>query len=163
MRFLIVLCLAALPASAEYRSIEMRVSGLDCASCAASVKLKLRRIRGVLSAEFRTADSIAAMQLATANKVTLDQVRDVLKGMGYTPEDARVEARGELISDSGEWRLKLTGSDQVLDLQLPAHPGILNQIRQRAGTPVVIDGEVVARKAPSDPEVLKVSAVRGPD
>jgi len=161
MRFLLILCLLALPAGAEYRSIEMHVSGLDCASCAASVKLKLRRIRGVLAATFKGSEGVASMQLAPANKVTVDQVRDVLKGIGFTPENARVEAHGELSSEEGHWLLKLSGSGELLELRLPAHPGILNQVRQRTGTNVVIDGDVIARKAPSDPEILTVAAVRG--
>ena len=76
--------------------MEIRVSGLDCASCAESVDRKLSRMRGVASAKFDPTKNVAALKLQPENTLTLAAVRDALKSMGYTPEEARIVVHGEL-------------------------------------------------------------------
>jgi copper chaperone CopZ len=87
-----------LPAAslAELRTVEIRVSGLDCASCAESVDRRLGRIRGVDSAKFDPSKSTASLKLKPENTVTLDAIRDALKSMGYTPEEASIVVNGEV-------------------------------------------------------------------
>jgi cation transport ATPase len=88
--------MCAAPAAAQLRSVEIRVSGLDCASCAESVDRRLGRMRGVESAKFDAARSTASIKLKPENTVTLPAIRDVLKSMGYTPEEANIVAAGDL-------------------------------------------------------------------
>jgi copper chaperone CopZ len=88
------LFLCVVPAAAQVRSVDIRVSGLNCANCAPSVAKRLARIRGVEAASFER--NIAAVKLHADNTVTLDTIRDTLKGLGYTPEEARIVVRGEL-------------------------------------------------------------------
>jgi len=85
-----------LPAAAQLQSVEIRVSGLDCASCAESIDRKLSRMRGVESASFNTVKSTAILKLKPENTVTLTAIRDALKALGYTPEEASILVRGEL-------------------------------------------------------------------
>jgi copper chaperone CopZ len=143
----IALFLAALPLAAEFRSVEMGVGGLDCASCAGSVERALRRIRGVESASFRLADSTAVLALKAGNTVALDQVRDALKGLGYTPKDAKVSARG-VMEDAG---FKVTGPDRVYKLDGGTAPA--------RGKEVTIEGTVPAPADRSALEVLRVSRI----
>jgi copper chaperone CopZ len=143
----IALFLAALPLPAEFRSVEMGVGGLDCASCAGSVERALRRIRGVESASFRLSDSTAVLVLKAGNTVALDQVRDALKGLGYTPKDAKVSARG-VMEDAG---FKVTGPDRVYKLEGGA-------VTAR-GKEITIEGMVPAPADRSAAEVLRVSKI----
>ncbi len=143
----IAIFLAALPLAAEFRSVEVGVDGLDCASCAGSVERALRRIRGVESASFRLADSTAVLTLKPGNTIALDQVRDALKGLGYTPTDAKVSARG-VLEDAG---FKVRGPDRVYKLEGGPAP-----VR---GKEVTIEGTVPAPTDRSAPEVLRVSKV----
>jgi copper chaperone CopZ len=94
MRLAAVLIVCVAPAAAQLRSVDIRVSGLDCASCAESVAKRLGRIRGVESASFDR--NMASVKLREENAVTLHAIRDALKGLGYTPEEARIVVRGEL-------------------------------------------------------------------
>jgi cation transport ATPase len=96
MKFALLSLICLLPASAQLRSVEIRVSGLDCASCAESVDRKLGRMRGVESASFDASKNIAIIKLKPENTVTLPGIRDTLKSMGYTPEEAKVSVAGEL-------------------------------------------------------------------
>lgn len=85
-----------MPLCAQLRQVEIRVSGLNCASCAGAVSKRLGRMRGVTSAAFGADKGVATMSLGETNKITLDTIRDTLKGLGYTPEEARVEVSGQL-------------------------------------------------------------------
>lgn len=89
----ILLVLAALPLFAQLHNVDIKVSGIDCASCATSVPARLKRIRGVEAAAFDPAKSMVSVRLAADNKVTLAAIRDALKGLGYTPGDATLVIR----------------------------------------------------------------------
>jgi copper chaperone CopZ len=84
---------------AQLQSVDIRVGGLDCASCAGSVESRLKRIRGVESAKFDAERGIASVTLAPDNRVTLDAIRDALKGVGYTPGDAEIVVSGTVKGD----------------------------------------------------------------
>ena len=67
----LALILAAAPLGAEFLRVEQSVTGLDCLSCAESAPRNLKKIRGVESASFRTADSVAVLELKSGNTVPL--------------------------------------------------------------------------------------------
>ena len=96
MKFALICLIFVLPAAAQLRTVEIRVSGLDCASCAESVDRKLGRMRGIESASFDATKNVATLKLKAENTLTLTAIRDALKSMGYTPEEARVSVQGEL-------------------------------------------------------------------
>jgi copper chaperone CopZ len=96
MRFALCLLAFIVPGVAQLQSVEIRVSGLDCSSCAESVDRKLSRIRGVESARFDAAKNTATLKLRTDNTITLAAIRDALKSIGYTPEEANIVVRGDL-------------------------------------------------------------------
>jgi copper chaperone CopZ len=139
--------LFALISIAEFVHVEQSVTGLDCMSCAESAPRNLKKIKGVESATFRTKDSVAVLELKPGNTVTLGDIRDAVKRMGYTPAGAKVTVRGEARKDGAKWILRVAGVDYPLDV--PAG----QQIRESGVT--VIEGSLAD---PSGP--LKVSAVR---
>jgi cation transport ATPase len=96
MKFALVCLMSLVPAVAQLRTVEIRVSGLDCASCAGSVDRRLGRMRGVESASFDAAKNVATVKLKPENTVTLSAIRDALKSLGYTPEEANITVEGEL-------------------------------------------------------------------
>jgi copper chaperone CopZ len=85
--------------SAQLQSVDIRVSGLDCASCAESIEKRLKRVRGVESASLDSASGTVHISLAAENSVKLDSIRDALKGLGYTPGDAVVVLVGSVTGD----------------------------------------------------------------
>jgi copper chaperone CopZ len=141
--------LFALISIAEFVHVEQSVTGLDCMSCAESAPRNLKKIKGVESASFRTKDSVAVLELKPGNTVTLGEIRDAVKRMGYTPAGAKVTVRGEARKDAGRWILRVTGVDADYPLDVSAG----QEIRESAGT--IIEGSLAD---PSGP--LKVSAVR---
>jgi len=147
LKSLLVLLCAIATTRAELLHVELQVGGLDCISCVQSVDKALKRIKGVEAASFRTQDSTAVLDLKPGNEVKLEQVRDAVKGIGYTPKAAKVTARGEAREEAGKWMLRVTGSDAEYSLDVSETPAI-------AGV-VVVEGSIAGPGGP-----LKVSGIR---
>src|SRR5205085_6339078 len=84
-----VLTFAAASVHGEFLRVELAVGGLDCVSCAQSVDKTLKKIRGVEAASFRTEAAVAVLDLKPGNRVALDEIRDAVKRIGYTPKEAK--------------------------------------------------------------------------
>jgi copper chaperone CopZ len=141
--------LFALISIAEFVHVEQSVTGLDCMSCAESAPRNLKKIKGVDSASFRTKDSVAVLELKSGNTVSLGDIRDAVKRMGYTPAGAKVTVRGEARKDGGKWILRVAGSDAEYPLDVSPE----QEIRQSGVS--IVEGSLTDPAGP-----LKVSAVR---
>lgn len=145
MRNLWVLFLA-LPLLAEFRQVEIKVSGLECASCAESLPKTLERMRGVESASMDAKAGLVLVKLKAGNKLPFEDLRDKLKQAGYTPGDAKISAIGALIQEEGKWRFRPEGVSRTYFVELPA------SAKPAADQSVAIEGTIAA-------DVLKVSKV----
>ncbi len=149
MRFLaaaILLTLPlALPMSAELRKVEVKVGGLDCNSCADSVDQVVKRIRGVDEATFDAKALLLTVTFKAENKVQLRSILDAVKGIGYTPEETRIVARGALTAD----RFTLAGVDKAFAVEIPADQ------KKNTGTDVIVEGTI-----PASADVLKVKSAK---
>jgi hypothetical protein len=65
------------------------------------------KLAGVESADVSLEKASADIRLKPDNRITMTQLREVLKQNGYPTRDAQVEARGRIIQGAGK---------QVLDL-----------------------------------------------
>lgn len=130
---LLLMVAVALPSFAQLQSVEMRVSGLDCASCVGSVEPRLKRVRGVASARFDGERAVAIVTLTPDNKVTLGAIRDALKGLGYTPGDADVVVSGT--AEDGRLRLP----NQPYPFILEKHNGATGLVRVEGTVPAATD------------------------
>ena len=118
-------------------------------SCAESAPRNLKKIKGVDSASFRTKDSVAVLELKPGNTVALEEIRDAVKRMGYTPTAAKVTVRGSVRKDGAKWILRVTG----MDAEYPLDVGAAEQIHD-SGV-MIVEGSLAD---PSGP--LKVSAAK---
>jgi copper chaperone CopZ len=146
MRILWALFLSV-PLLAEFRQVEIKVSGLDCASCAESLPKVLARMRGVESAAMDDKAGLVTVKLKTGNKVALEDLRDKLKQAGYTPGDARIHATGALVSEEGKWRFQPAGLSRSYAVALP------DAWKPAADQAVEVDGTASA-------DLLKVTQIR---
>jgi hypothetical protein len=79
----------------------------------------------------------------------MEQIRDAVKGIGYTPGTAKITARGEARQGGGKWILSLSESGAEYALEVPAAISIA------AGEASIVEGSFADAAAP-----LKVSAIR---
>ena len=152
-KLLLALVLASAPLGAEFLRVEQSVTGLDCISCAESAPRNLKKIKGVESASFRTADGVAVLELKPGNTVPLGDIRDALKRMGYTPAGAKVTAKGQARSEAGRWTFRVAGIVADFPLDLSAGQGI--EAKLRDGGSLIVEGSIADPASP-----LKVTAAR---
>jgi len=143
-----ILILAGGPLSAELLRVELSVGGLDCASCAQTVDRILKKIKGVETASFRAQDSVAVLDLKPGNTILLEQIRDAVKGIGYTPGAAKVTVRGQAREEGGKWRFRVAGSGSEYRLE------IADQAFE-AGAMSIVEGSIADPTAP-----LRVAKMR---
>ena len=141
--------LLALPLSAELRKVEMKLTGLDCDSCALSLDRVCKRIRGVDTATFDPKTNVVTVMFKLANKVPLSAIRDAVKSVGYTSGEVRLKARGSLTQDAGQWQFQVSGPDTRWQAEIP------EDLRQSAGADVIVEGTLPGKT----PDVLRVKTV----
>jgi len=98
-RFLL-LAISSLMARAEFLRVEVRMKDMDCASCSASLGKAFEKLRGVNHVDLSMNDGTVTLELADQNRVTLEQVWDAIKRVGFTPGDTKVIVRGSVKGDS---------------------------------------------------------------
>src|SRR6266852_4400195 len=153
---LFAMTLVAAPLGAEFLHIEQSVTGLDCASCAQSVDKTFKKMKAVETATFRMEDSVVILQLKPGNTLPLEDVRDAVKRIGYTPKEAKVTVRGETRREGEKWLFRVAGGAAEYPLDVSAGEGIAEQVRRSAGGMAILEGSIAAdRGAP-----LKVGAAR---
>ncbi|MFN3325651.1 MAG: cupin domain-containing protein [Bryobacteraceae bacterium] len=147
--------LAALPLAAEFRWIEQQFGGIECASCAGSLERSLGRLRGVRAASVDPARSVVRLDLEEGNRIKLDDLRDRIKGAGFTPGGAEVRVAGVLRRSGDQWRLD-AGIPVVYDLEWK---GVQAPAADADGKSVVIAGDVPASAGAAPQALLQVRAL----
>lgn len=104
----------------------------------------LRKMKGVETVEIDEAAKVVRVVLLPDNRVRLEAVRDLIKGVGFTPASARVKVRGKASGDE----FQVEGLDQKYRLSKPVP----------AGEMVVVEG---VAPVPPDPRAQPVLEVTG--
>jgi copper chaperone CopZ len=98
-RLLLLLTVACM-ARAEFLRVEVFMKDMNCESCSESLGKAFERLRGVKHVEVNFKDGTVALDLANQNRVTLEQVWDAIKRVGFTPGETKVTVRGSVKNDS---------------------------------------------------------------
>jgi copper chaperone CopZ len=101
MKLLLLLTVLA-TARAEFLRIEVFMKDMNCASCSDSMGKAFEKIRGVEHVDVSMEKGTVTLELAEKNRVTLEQVWDAVKRIGFTPGDTKVTVRGNVKGDSLE-------------------------------------------------------------
>ena len=142
--------------TAEFLHIEQSITGLDCASCAQSVDKTFKKMKAVETATFRMEDSVVVLQLKPGNTLPLEDVRDAVKRIGYTPKEAKVTVRGEARREGEKWLFRVAGGAAEYLLDVSAGERTADELRRSAAGIAIIEGSIAAdRGAP-----LKVGSAR---
>jgi copper chaperone CopZ len=97
---LLLLAIAALTAHAEFLRIEVFMKDLNCPSCSDSLVKTFERVRGVKHVAVSMNDGTVTLELSDQNRVTLEQVWDTVKRIGFTPGETKVIVRGAVKGES---------------------------------------------------------------
>jgi copper chaperone CopZ len=117
--FLLLLALSSLTARAEFLRVEVFMKDMQCQSCSESLGKAFERLRGVKHVDVSMRDGTVTLELADQNRVTLEQVWDAIKRVGFTPGDTKVTVRGTVKGDS----LTISVIDKTIKIEGNAQPG----------------------------------------
>ena len=110
---LVLLAIAACTAHAEFLHIEVYMKDMNCPSCSESLGKAFERLHGVKHVNVSMNEGTVALDLADQNRVTLEQVWDAIKRIGFTPGDTKVIVRGAVKGDS----LTISGIDKTIKVE----------------------------------------------
>src|SRR5271165_2353068 len=97
---LLLLLMALSTARAEFLRIEVFMKDMNCASCSDSLGKAFEKLRGVQHVDVSMEKGTVTLELAEKNRVTIEQVWDTVKRIGFTPGDTKVIVRGTVQGDS---------------------------------------------------------------
>jgi len=92
MATLVALMASVEPVHAEYRSIQMRVYGLDCGLCARGVAASVERLPGVKSVDVDVKTGMVDIVLVPGNTFKLSELRKRIRENGFRPMEGTVTA-----------------------------------------------------------------------
>jgi copper chaperone CopZ len=111
----LLLLLIAITAHAEFLRMEVFMKDMNCPSCSESLGKAFEKMRGVQHVEVGMKDGTVTLELADQNRVTLEQVWDTIKRIGFTPGDTKVTVRGAVKGTS----LTVAGKAIVIEGRAP--------------------------------------------
>jgi hypothetical protein len=92
----------------------------------------MRRLEGVESVEVSLDRGLASVRLRRGNRVTLQQLRQLVKHSGFASREATVTVIGELQPDAGGAALSVTGTGTLLTLVADtARPSAYRTVQER--------------------------------
>jgi copper chaperone CopZ len=116
---LVFFLLAACAARAEFLRIEVSMSDMNCPSCSESLGKAFEKMRGVKHVEVSMKEGTVTLDLADQNRVTMEQVWDAIKRVGFTPGNTKVTVRGAVKGAS----LTISGIDKTVVIEGRAPEG----------------------------------------
>ncbi|MGH7780028.1 MAG: heavy-metal-associated domain-containing protein [Candidatus Binataceae bacterium] len=104
----------------------------------------MNKIPGVESVNVSLNHALVSIELKPGNSVRLDQIRKAILDDAFTPKEATVTVVGQVVQNSGQPALKVTGTDQLYELA-PVSPKATNAFRglsSEQGKTVIVQGVV---------------------
>lgn len=80
------------------------------------MRVSLKSVAGVDSVDVSLAKGLAAVKMKPSNTTTLKQLQTAITKNGFTMKQSAVTVVGTAVVDSGRVQLKVSGSNEMLDL-----------------------------------------------
>jgi hypothetical protein len=129
------------------------------------VRVAVRKLDGVESVDVSLERGSAAIALRPGNRITLSQLRQIIRNNGFTAKEATVTVVGTLTERGGTPALSVTGTD-IVCLLAPRAPNdsayadAAQRVKAHQGDTVEAVGTVAAPASESQPEVLVLQALK---
>jgi copper chaperone CopZ len=80
------------------------------------VRVSVKSVAGVESVDVSLAKGLASVKMKPGNTVTLKQLQSAITKNGFTMKDSTVSVEGTAVVEAGRVQLKVSGSNEMLDL-----------------------------------------------
>jgi copper chaperone CopZ len=130
-------------------------------TCAHVVHVALKKMPGVESVDVSLNKGLATVRLRAGNTLSVQQFWQTIHQNGYTPKNTAVSLRGELVNAKGQMKLKITGTNEVLDLVADSsNAAAYKTAESKLGQTVIIEGVMVPMKNLKTPVPLEVRRIQ---
>jgi copper chaperone CopZ len=125
----------------------------------------MRKLEGVESVEVSLERATADIRFRPANRITLAQLRQIIKNNGFSAREAVVTAAGTLVERSGKPALNVDGAGTVFLLattgaQNAAYADAVQRVTSKQTGRVEAVGTVARPADPNEPEELAIQSLR---
>lgn len=96
---------------------------MNCVSCSESLGASLKKLRGVDKVETNGEKGSVRLDLAKPNRISLEQVWDAIKRVGFTPGETKVSLHGAVKTEGSKTTIELPESGKVYELEGTAKVG----------------------------------------
>jgi copper chaperone CopZ len=142
----VVVALLPSAASAEFTQVQLKIFGMDCATCAQGVRVGMEKIQGVESVELSLERATADLKLRQGNTLSLDKFRELVKLNGFAAKEAIVTAKGLVVSHNGKPAIEVSGVGTML-VVVADKAGISKQLAEmKPGAEVQLTGRVEQKR-----------------
>jgi len=115
------------------------------------VRVSLKSVSGVDSVEVSLAKGLASVKLKPNNTATLKQLSEAIAKNGFTMKQSAATIAGTVLTQEGEWKLRVSGSNDLLDLKAaPQAPTLSNGLNNKSVTVVGMIPEAAKGKVPAE-------------
>ena len=112
--------LTPVTASAELRRVQFKVEGMSCAYCNTTMSAAIEKLDGVEKVQLSAEEGLVIVQLKAANKITLEQLRRLVRSNGYPTKDAEITALGKLGNAAGKHSFDLLNGSSLALTEPPS-------------------------------------------
>ena len=129
------------------------------------MRVAIRKLDGVESVEVSLERASAVIRLRPENRVTLPQLRQIIKNNGFSAREATIAAVGTLVERGGRPAVSVTGTDIVWLIaskggRTSAYEDAVRRLKSGLTGPVDITGTVPAPIDPNQPEEVTIDVLR---
>ena len=129
------------------------------------MRVAIRKLPGVESVDVSLERGAAEIRLRSDNRVTVPQLRKIIRDNGFTAKEATVTAVGTLVERGGRPALSVSGTDVVWLLtsggsSKQAYGDAVQQLKSRPGGVVEAAGTLAAPGDPNAPDELAIVSLK---
>ena len=117
--------------------------------CAHAVSVAIKKLDGIASVEVSLEKASADIHLRSDNKITLPQLRQIIKNNGYPTKDAEVTARGRIVDRNGAPTLDLLNGTAIAMARKPS-----------SSPDAIVEVTGISRVQGRDQELLTVTTLK---
>jgi copper chaperone CopZ len=121
------------------------------------VRVSLKAVTGVDNVNVSLEKGLATVTLKPGNATTLKQLQDAIAKNGFTMKQSEATVIGRLLSSGGKLQLRISGSNDVLQLVPSAEGGV--DPASMTGKTVKVTGEIPEAAKGKLPDTLRYKSI----
>ena len=112
-----IFLLLTVAARGEFLQIEVFMRDMNCPSCTDSLAAAFKRLRGVDKVEVDTEHGSIRLALAKPNRISVEQVWDTVKRIGFTPGETHVTVHGNVRKEGSKASIEVTELGRTYEIE----------------------------------------------